>query len=260
MNKTTLQNPSFENREDDQRGRRSNFFNLNESWSVFFWAAGISTLVYLSYVVLPLYAIDDYFLYQLYQIDSSTMGYNFYSTGRFVQLILADFFQLLNIQPLTKPIGPILFILSLSYLSVILANALDLKYFFLKLAFSLLVILNPFMAELFHYSIIPAYSAFAIFSLTLGFVYGSRFAQCGSRLDLVLSIAMYAVSLSIYQIFYPMIFVFLLFQIAMSYVVFATDKLNMGHDNLSMFKNLLKYRHESKKQVCDSFTYFRGQI
>jgi len=33
-----------------------------------------------------------------------------------------------------------------------------------------------------------------------------------------------------------------------------------GHDNLSMFKNLLKYRHESKKQVCDSFTYFRGQI
>ena len=34
----------------------------------------------------------------------------------------------------------------------------------------------------------------------------------------------------------------------------------MGHDNLSMFKNLLKYRHESKKQVCDSFTYFRGQI
>ena len=36
--------------------------------------------------------------------------------------------------------------------------------------------------------------------------------------------------------------------------------LKMGHDNLSMFKNLLKYRHESKKQVCDSFTYFRGQI
>ena len=32
----------------------------------------------------------------------------------------------------------------------------------------------------------------------------------------------------------------------------------MGHDNLSMFKNLLKYRHESKKQVCNSFTYFRG--
>ena len=37
-------------------------------------------------------------------------------------------------------------------------------------------------------------------------------------------------------------------------------KLNLGHDNLSMFKNLLKYRHESKKQVCNSFTYFRGQI
>ena len=34
----------------------------------------------------------------------------------------------------------------------------------------------------------------------------------------------------------------------------------LGHDNLSMFKNLLKYRHESKKQVCNSFTYFRGQI
>ena len=35
---------------------------------------------------------------------------------------------------------------------------------------------------------------------------------------------------------------------------------DLGHDNLSMFKNLLKYRHESKKQVCNSFTYFRGQI
>ena len=37
-------------------------------------------------------------------------------------------------------------------------------------------------------------------------------------------------------------------------------QLKKGHDNLSMFKNLLKYRHESKKQVCNSFTYFRGQI
>ena len=35
-------------------------------------------------------------------------------------------------------------------------------------------------------------------------------------------------------------------------------KINLGHDNLSMFKNLLKYRHENKKQVCNSFTYFRG--
>ena len=47
--------------------------------------------------------------------------------------------------------------------------------------------------------------------------------------------------------------------------IFEKDVINKllfkkGHDNLSMFKNLLKYRHESKKQVCDSFTYFRGQI
>jgi len=35
-------------------------------------------------------------------------------------------------------------------------------------------------------------------------------------------------------------------------------KYNKGQDNLSMFKKLLKCCYESKKQVCDSFTYFRG--
>jgi len=238
MSCTTSPNPKTETYANDQENQRLDFFCSKESWTVFFWAAGISSLVYLSYVVLPLYAIDDYFLYQLYQIDSSTMGYNFYSTGRFSQLILADFFQLLNIQPLTKPIGPILFILSLSYLSVILSNAVDVKGFFLKLGFSLLVILNPFMAELFHYSVIPAYSAFAMLSLTLGFVYGSRFAQCGSRLDLAFSIVMYAVSLSIYQIFYPIIFVFILFQIAISYVDFTANKPNVIKQQ---FKSLIPY-------------------
>ncbi len=34
----------------------------------------------------------------------------------------------------------------------------------------------------------------------------------------------------------------------------------MGHDNLSTFKNLLKYRYESKKQVCKSFPHFREEI
>ena len=50
------------------------------------------------------------------------------------------------------------------------------------------------------------------------------------------------------------------FIIFILYTAFNQNKMLLGHDNLSMFKNLLKYRHESKKQVCDSFTYFRGQI
>ena len=199
------------------KDQRLDFFFLKESWSVFLWGSGISALVYLPYLVLPLFAIDDYFLYQLYDINSSTLGYNFYSTGRISQLVLADFFQLSNIQPLTKPFGPILFILSLSYLSVILAKAINLTNFWLKFAFSLLIILNPFSAELFHYSIVPAYSSISIFALAIGFVYGRRFSQHGSWQDICISIAMYMVSLSIYQIFYPIIFVFLLFQIAMTY-------------------------------------------
>ena len=35
-------------------------------------------------------------------------------------------------------------------------------------------------------------------------------------------------------------------------------KIKKGQDNLSIFKNLLKYCHDNKKQVCNSFTYFRG--
>ncbi len=34
----------------------------------------------------------------------------------------------------------------------------------------------------------------------------------------------------------------------------------MGHDNPSIFKIMLKYRYESKEQVCKSFPYFREEI
>ncbi len=34
----------------------------------------------------------------------------------------------------------------------------------------------------------------------------------------------------------------------------------MGHDNPSIFKIMLKYRYESKKQVFKSFPYFRKII
>ena len=33
-----------------------------------------------------------------------------------------------------------------------------------------------------------------------------------------------------------------------------------GHNNLSMFKNLLKYCYESKKQVCNSFPYLEKKF
>lgn len=32
--------------------------------------------------------------------------------------------------------------------------------------------------------------------------------------------------------------------------------INMGQDNLSMYKNLLKYCHDNENQVCKSFSHF----
>jgi hypothetical protein len=196
---------------------------FKESLYIFLWVAGLSSLAYLPYIVLPLYAIDDYFLYQIYDIGLPHQWYNFYSTGRLVEGVLAEFFRLSNLQPITRPIGPILFILSLSFLSVTLLNSLRLKQFLLKLTFCILIVLNPFLAELFHYSSITVYCAFAIASLAVGFEYGRRYSLNGGWLDLCISVAMYSVSLAIYQIFYSMIFVFLLLLVALDLVKLKSE-------------------------------------
>jgi hypothetical protein len=53
----------------------------------------------------------------------------------------------------------------------------------------------------------------------------------------------------------PLIFNYLLDYIVL--ILFILYLL-LGHDNLSIFKTMLKCCYESKKQVCTPFSYFRG--
>ncbi len=188
----------------------ANFLYSKKNRVTIFFVAGISLLAYLPFLVLPLYAIDDYFLYQIRDVGSNLLGYNFYSTGRFIESFLADIFLLMNLQPLTRPVGPVLFIFALSFLSVVISNALEIEKFTNKVIFCLLIVLNPFLAELFHYSVVPIYSAFAVIFISIGYLYSEKYSskKRGGSFYFGVSFLSYIASLAVYQIFYPIIFIF----------------------------------------------------
>jgi hypothetical protein len=196
--------------------RSTLFFDDKESLKLFIISATITFLYYLPYITNTLYSIDDYFLNQIYNINIKEMGYNFYSTGRNVEAILAQIFYNINIQPLTKPLGPILFIFSLCFLGVHIIRNLKIESFWVSLGFILLFTTNPFFSEIFYYSIVPAYSAFAILTLCIGFVIGEIYAKERKIYLLIISVVSYVFSLSIYQIFFPIVFLIFVFKLILA--------------------------------------------
>ena len=170
----------------------------------FFFAGAVGLIAFLPFIVLPLYSIDDYFLYQLPDINTKTLGYNFYSVGRFLQGPLADLLSALNLQPLTRPFGPLLLLGSLLTLGVFITKWMELDSQFDKFILVCLIVTNPFNAELLHYSIIPFYGSVAIFFITAGLYFTKEHADNGGFLKLIFAIIFYLASLCIYQIFYPM--------------------------------------------------------
>ncbi|MFF2912158.1 glucosyltransferase domain-containing protein [Paenibacillus sp. NPDC057934] len=185
----------------------------------------ITLLYYLPYITNTLYSIDDYYLNQLYNINIQTLGYNFNSTGRYMESVLAEIFYKINIQPLTKPLGPLLFIASMSLLGVHFTRILKINSFKIALGFVLLFTTNPFLAEIFHYSIIPAYSAFAVLALCIGVVLGEAYTRDRKIYLAILSILAYVISLTIYQIFFPVVFLIFLYKLIVPDFMSAT-KLN----------------------------------
>lgn len=173
----------------------------------------ISLCFYLPYIVNLLYSIDDYYLNQVYDLNINSLGYNFYSTGRFLEAVLAQAFYYMNIQPLTKPIGPLLFIASMSLIGVCFTQLLRIRSFYISLGFVLLFTTNSFLSEIFSYSIVSAYSAFAVIALGVGLVFGELYARKRKLLLLLFSIIGYVCSLTVYQIFYPIVGVVLIYKL-----------------------------------------------
>ncbi|WPP42083.1 glucosyltransferase domain-containing protein [Paenibacillus hunanensis] len=203
------------------------------SWSVyrqeyklFIWSFIIGVLYYLPYITNTLYSIDDYYLDQLYNINIDTLGYNFHSTGRYTQAILAQLFYYMNIQPLTKPLGPLLFIAALSLLGICLTRLLKINSFILSLSIVLLLVTNPFFGEIFHYSIVPAYSAFAVLALAGGVAFGHKYKNNKRFIFGFLSIVFYIISLTTYQIFYPIVFIVFLYNLIMPSTLHISKRKN----------------------------------
>ncbi|MEK3675534.1 glucosyltransferase domain-containing protein [Paenibacillus sp. FSL R10-2771] len=173
----------------------------------------ITSMCYFPYISNLLYSIDDYYLNQIYDINLNTLGYNFYSTGRFSEAILAQFFYFLNIQPLTKPLGPLLFIGAMCLIGLYFTKLLKIRSFNVSLGFILIFTTNPFLSEIFSYSIVTAYSAFAVLALCMGVVFGEIYVRERKVHFLLLSLVGYLCSLTVYQIFFPIVSIILIYRL-----------------------------------------------
>lgn len=151
------------------------------------------------------YSIDDYHLWSIYDINMNTMGYNFYSTGRIIEGIIAHLLYIFNVQPLNKPLGLVFFAISLAMLGMFIGKALKIVKLSLRIIIVLLFTVNPFFTEIYYYSNITVYSGFAIFFLWLGIKYSMEYWQCKKKCCLIMAVVFYYLSLGVYQIFYPIV-------------------------------------------------------
>lgn len=168
--------------------------------------SGIGIILLLPFLASFSYSIDDYHLLQLYNIDIEHMGYNYYSTGRFVEGIIAEFLSWLNLLPVNKPFGQAFFLFAMALLAVYIADVLEIENNMVKVVFSLLIVFNPFLAELYYYSTATVFCGFATLFLFLGFLFSVSFTKERKFIYVLLSILCYYCSLGTYQIFYPIVF------------------------------------------------------
>lgn len=165
------------------------------------------------------YSIDDYHLLGVYNLNIENMGYNYYSTGRFVEGIIAEILSMFNLLPINKPFGQLFFIVSLALLGVYIAQFLRIKEATVRILFSSLFMLNPFLGELYYYSTVTVFCGFATLFLFLGFVSATEFCNSKKKRYAILALVGYYCSLSTYQIFFPIIiyvFVYMLLKYILS--------------------------------------------
>ena len=121
-----------------------------EDFLVWFGVFFVTILSILPYLASKIYSIDDYHLLNLYNLNWETLGYNFYSTGRPIEGVLAEVFYRFNLQPLNKPMGAVAFVAAISFCGIYMSKYLDINEIRYKIIFVLLVTLNPFFAELYY--------------------------------------------------------------------------------------------------------------
>lgn len=151
------------------------------------------------------YSIDDYHLLYMYNLNINSMGFNFYSTGRFVEAIISQILSVFNLSPVNKPIGQLLFLLSLVLLGNQMLNWLEV--FDNRKLLLLLFVTNPFFGELFYYNTNMFFCGCAVFFLYIGFYCLSN------KHNYFIAFLMFCCSLATYQIFYPILFYILLFKL-----------------------------------------------
>lgn len=171
-------------------------------WICVFFITMISILPYLTSKI---YSIDDYHLLNIYNLNWETLGYNFYSTGRPIEGLLAEILYRFNLQPLNKPMGAVAFVAAISFSGVYMAKYLNINEFKYKIIFVALVTSNPFFVELYYYGTVTIYCAFAVLMLAVGLFFSNQFILYKKWYYLVLSCICYICSLGTYQIFYPII-------------------------------------------------------
>lgn len=176
-----------------------------EDFLVWFGVFLVTILSILPYLASKIYSIDDYHLLNLYNLNWETLGYNFYSTGRPIEGVLAEVFYRFNLQPLNKPMGAVAFVAAISFCGIYMSKYLDINEIRYKIIFVLLVTLNPFFVELYYYGTITIYCAFAVIMLVGGLFFSNKFIEYKKWYYLFIGCICYICSLGTYQIFYSII-------------------------------------------------------
>lgn len=176
-----------------------------EDFLVWFGVFFVTILLILPYLASKIYSIDDYHLLNIYNLNWGTLGYNFYSTGRPVEGVLAEIFYRFNLQPLNKPMGAVAFVAAISFCGIYMSKYLDINEIRHKIIFVSLVTLNPFFVELYYYGTVTIYCAFAVIMLIGGLFFSNQFILNKKWYYLLIGCICYICSLGTYQIFYPII-------------------------------------------------------
>ena len=153
-----------------------------------------------------LYSLDDYYLEDIYNLNWQTVGYNWYGYGRLGEAVLGQIFYWLNLSPFNGIGAYILWGIAITLLADYIVTRWNVKNDIAKMLIMLCVVFNPFFVELYFYKNVLAFSAIAVLSLRQGLVYMDKFWAEKKKRYMIWSFIFTYFSLSIYQIFFPIIF------------------------------------------------------
>ena len=164
-----------------------------------------------------IFSIDDYHLWNVYDLNWKMMGYNYYSTGRYIEGIIGEILYRLNLQPLNRPMGALAYIAAESLFGTFVSELLQLQSKTWRAIFCILVVLNPFSVEIYYYSNIMVYSGFAMFFLTLGLLFSFKYETEHKTRNILYACLFFYLSLGVYQIFYPVVLFVIILMIIRDY-------------------------------------------